>query len=514
MSVQQILLVSERPIWRDALGIALQSAGIVHDGAGSDESLGKAQSFEPTSVVIDTDEGPFGGSYERVARTMRSLRDANRELPIVLITEIPRDDFSDLAIGFGRARVLLPEHLANPVKLADEVLTAIATCPSAEAPDQAAWATVEITVRPASVCCDVRVDGAIRFIGPRSFPSRAHLLILNDEWKYYESSDEVFRSKVGLHEMRTAGEHLRVALQGALNMARDFCPRKLAQDGLIYYRFGLPDGDFEFVPFEAVTTDNPNEYLRDVHPFARRLVSREEHSDPDWEPDGEPRKRVLLIVSKADGLLSVPSYTFKNRENLALRSLAHLDAERDGIRKLYAENQIEVLELTSRDDNITRIEQAFKASRFDVVHFAGHSTRAYGPGETGKVFLALPAPPDSRVVVPYSAENLARLASEGQTRLVILSSCESSSGQTLSHMAARGVPAVAGFRWPVDDEDASVFTVELHRQLQLEGGRVAVTAAFHKALLSLKSRTEGRLTGFSPILLLQRSVWHDFQAEA
>ena len=132
---------------------------------------------------------------------------------------------------------------------------------------------------------------------------------------------------------------------------------------------------------------------------------------------------------------------------------------------LYPAELFKVLTLLPDVDNVAAIKDAFAGNTFDIVHFAGHSVRA---DATGKVFLAFPASAGRRVF-PFDAEDFARLASESDTQLVILSSCEGTSGLALSRMASRGVPAVAGFRWPVDDEDASLFTTEFHRELRAQG---------------------------------------------
>jgi CHAT domain-containing protein len=110
-------------------------------------------------------------------------------------------------------------------------------------------------------------------------------------------------------------------------------------------------------------------------------------------------------------------------------------------------------------------------------------------------------------------EDFAQLVSDRDTRLVILSSCEGTSGLAISRMASWGVPAVVGFRWPVDDGDACLFTIAFHAQLHEGGVNRPVSIAFHKALLTLKKYAPMRLTGFSPVLMIQRSTWHDFALE-
>jgi hypothetical protein len=78
-------------------------------------------------------------------------------------------------------------------------------------------------------------------------------------------------------------------------------------------------------------------------------------------------------------------------------------------------------------------------------------------------------------------------------------------------MAAFGVPAVAGFRWPVDDRDAAVFAPALHHELFNK--HQPIICAFHAALMTLKEKSPGRITRFSPILMLQNAKWQDYRME-
>lgn len=95
--------------------------------------------------------------------------------------------------------------------------------------------------------------------------------------------------------------------------------------------------------------------------------------------------------------------------------------------------------------------------------------------------------------------------------MVILSSCEGASCRALSRLAASGVPAVAGFRWKVDDRDAALFTPALHKALRQGDRPVPVLRAFHEALRALKEPGQERLTWFSPVLMLQSTDWYEYR---
>jgi CHAT domain-containing protein len=177
---------------------------------------------------------------------------------------------------------------------------------------------------------------------------------------------------------------------------------------------------------------------------------------------------------------------------------------------LYGAPNVKTVILQSGQDAIKQIEAAFDGALFDVVHFAGHSVRS---DTTNDVFLVLPGS-QKRSAIPYNAEDFARRAAEANARLVILSSCEGASCRALARMAAVGIPAVAGFRWKVDDRDAALFTPALHKALRTGQHAVPVAHAFHEALRAVKEPAQERLTWFSPVLMLQRTVWHDYTLEA
>jgi hypothetical protein len=510
----RILLVSESEIWREAMTIALEETGAVLADANGDRSVKRAQTFKPSAIVIDIDgEMLMQAAPDRVAwasHVALALRGWGQSLPIIMMTSVPIDELNRLASGISCARVTLANCL-DTAKQAQQIRAALnELCSVSSAEVASSFATIEITIAQATLQCDIRAGGKSFTWGPETWRARNGLVILDDEFSNYESSREEF-ARLGVKNIDFAGRRLLQDLfKDPLTVAYDFCRSNLPGVSLIHHRFVLEDGDLEFVPFEIVATANPGEYLRFVYPLARRLISHQQIRDADHIPEeGKPRLRVLFIVSKASGILKVPNLKFKTKDYIALGELEHVDHELELIRALYPAEHFKLLTLLPDVDNITAIKAAFATNTFEIVHFAGHSVRA---DVTGRVFLALPAA-GGKPVIPYDAEDFARLASEGETRLVILSSCEGTSGLALSRMASRGVPAVAGFRWPVDDDDASLFTAEFHRELHAQGTCVPVPLAFHRALLTLKEHSPGRLTGFSPILMIQGSTWHDFTLE-
>jgi CHAT domain-containing protein len=130
------------------------------------------------------------------------------------------------------------------------------------------------------------------------------------------------------------------------------------------------------------------------------------------------------------------------------------------------------LRLSSRRNAAKDVLEKVADGPWDIVHFAGHSVYA----DDGEVFLLLPG---SRGPVPMLVSDFARAAYEGDVRLVILSSCESSSPNAVFRLAQAGIPAAIGFHWEVDDKEAAEFTAELHRALANDE---PVGRAFYKAV--------------------------------
>lgn len=438
---QRVLVVSERLPWREAMEIAIESAGGQSASGSGETFIARANTFKPTAIAVNVDGGPYESILNPVdwaSRIAGAMRRALPSIPVVLSTELPRDELKLLARELGSSRAVLRESLVSGV-VGELVLSAIEACAADMPAGKGTLATVEIVIGQATMQCDVLIDGRTHSTGPKAWTKRNQLVIVDDENSNFESSIEEFK-KLDPKKVSYATRRILEALQDPLDSAHEICREHLHPNSPIHYRFILTDGDLEFVPFVVVETRNPDEYLRYVHPIARKLIPREQHFDPDSGPVTEkPRMRVLFILSNASGILRLPSYCFKNKEGLTLGLLTHLEGEISAVSSLYRISEIKQLILAPGDDNVAKIEKAFEDNAFDIVHYAGHSMRADGGG---KVFLALPALP-GLPVVPYDAENFARLASEGGTRLVILSSCEGSSALALSRMASRGVPAVA-----------------------------------------------------------------------
>jgi hypothetical protein len=511
---ERVLLVSGNAEWCEAMAIALDHAGHTGDEPESTDPVARAHVFQPTIAVVHTDVPAANVAVgERVGAIQTitcGLREAFPDLPIILIASAPSTRLTAAAEAIGTAEVVLARG-TDVASIAQAALSAAGQLrPVGEPELPSSWATIEVTLYETTLECVARAGS--RISRRQSVPwSRQSIALINDNFRRFESDEDEFRIKVDEPLLADISKRLLWDLFGApLRDARDYCDRHMQDGGTIHYRFVVGDGDLEFVPFELVATANEGQYLRAVRPLARKLIVKEEHRDPNRGLKAcATNTRVLFIKADVSGALSVRNHKFKQKDSSLLKPLARLDEECREVRKLYDPEQFLLLELLPGEDNVKKINQCLRDGPFDVVHFAGHSVRS---DTTTQVFLALPGR-EPGTIIPYDAEDFARLAAEADVGLVILSSCEGTSCRALSRMASYGVPAVAGFRWPVDDSDAAIFTPALHEELRGGGQPVPIIRAFHEALLRLKSNTAGWLSWFSPVLMVQHSEWHEFTLE-
>jgi hypothetical protein len=508
---ERALLISGSREWGEAMQNLLKLEGHEADNGDGSELAERLQSFSPTMAILNADQPaagvPVGGRLAVIQRDIETLLSRAANLPIVLVASVPSSRLDALADRFASAKVILFRDF-NLASLVKQILSAAAAPAQSQPSAPADWATIEITIYATDVTCVARAGAGTPYFDRWPWGARRSIELMNQRFQFHETGQAEFGTYVNLDQLAETSQRLRWDLfETPLNQAISFCQKNMKDGGPIYVRFVLHDGDLEFVPLELVATANQNEYLRSVRPLARKLIVPECHINPDRALRAcRPDCRVLYIGSNVTGTLSVPGQTFKRQSSLFLRSLPKLKDELAMIRTLYPNGHLRELALVERQDNIKALRDAFRDGPFDVVHFAGHTVRADG---TNQVYLALPgAKPMS--ILPYDAGEFAGLAAGADVRLVILSSCEGTSGLTLSRMASYGVPAVAGFRWPVDDSDAALFTPFLHEALRGSGQPVPIIEAFHEALARLGGPASGRLVWFSPVLVVQRTEWHEF----
>jgi DNA-binding NarL/FixJ family response regulator len=521
---ERVLLVSGATEWREALEIALELRGAVvaHNESGS-QAAKRVSTFKPTLAVIHADAPARAAPDDNSSRTAicaqvaTRLRQADSRLLIMLLCSVPDDGLAALARSIRPSEILIDrgldvDHLADSMRSAQRRMSP----EKVEKEALPASATIEITIRETEIDYEARVGQLAKRFDPVPWHGQREVKEIDGEFKKYEADPRIFKA-IGNTLIPATSRRLHASLFDSRHKsALEFCRKEMAPEGIVHYRFIVPADELEYVPFELVATENGKEYmreeyLREIVPIVRKLTVKEQHNDPDRplttrHNDG---RAVLFLKAPVQGALRVDGHYFKGQEVAKLEELKHLDREMHGVIEIYGENQVAMVDLTKATDPVEAMRDAFKRGPYEVIHFAGHSVRSDVGNE---VFLALPGSQERYgVLQSYSVDDFARRAAECDARLVILSSCESSSCRTLLRMAAFGVPAVTGFRWPVDDRDAAMFTPELHRELFVE--HKPIVRAFHAALIKLKENSPGRLTWFSPVLMMQRSTWHDYSLE-
>jgi CHAT domain-containing protein len=216
---------------------------------------------------------------------------------------------------------------------------------------------------------------------------------------------------------------------------------------------------------------------------------------------------LLFIKSNAHGSCEIPGTRFSGEPELVLSPLESLDAEFKEVMAARAEanpprSKPILLELEAGSDSLSALQQALRPSggqRLEIIHFTGHSVQA----DDGSVYLILPGRNPGQLA-PLAISEFASLARDAGVHLVLLSSCQSSTPDAVFRLAQVGIPAVIGFRWEVDDNEAPCFTAHVHRSL---ADAVPLARAFHGALCEVRRTYPGSPTFASPMLVVQNEEW-------
>lgn len=513
----RVLIVSGSEDWRSVVYLHLSNPPQIETNGVSYGPwfMDMVRAFKPTTVVMHGDNPAADVLAEArpavVAQASRSLWAYNPKLAFIIVSAIPNEALIDLVRSPAPCEFVLDPN-GEPGSFTDQIRATMDRFRLANAPPApASSAIIEVALYSANIQCTVRV-GPIR--KQFDYPSwdRRDLDEINIAFHHYEADDERFKQVVDPFFLEGISRRiLRSAFEKPLEDAQEFCRPFLAKDAKVYYRFSVRDGDLEFVPLELVATKNNGEFLRGQFPVARRLEVAQEHADPDHRFDRgrDGPLRVLFILSDVEGSLALPSHKFKGEKAVYLKRLEHIAGEMEETVTIYGQENVTPVILSHGKDPFVALSQALDDQLYDVIHFAGHSIRS---DTTTKVFLAVPGKKQG-VVQAYDSEDFARQAARAQARLVVLSSCEGASCRALARLAASGIPAVAGFRWKIDDGDAAKFTPALHKALRRGTTSVPVVQAFQRALETVKDSSGQRLSWFSPVLVLQPAAWPDYAVE-
>ena len=256
------------------------------------------------------------------------------------------------------------------------------------------------------------------------------------------------------------------------------------------------------VAFEALC-DN-GRYLMLEAPLARKVPEKDTSSALQL---GGPKPVNILFIEAAVGKGEyVPELDLGK-----LETLKNLEAERKYFEDLDSNPArktalgLKNIEILCKTDLDPRVDDSFRKhlknvlarDSFDIVHFAGHSVFQDGQG-----YLVLPGNPPEALKM----STFARWLQNSGTRMAFLSSCKSTDTVAAFELARRGIPAVIGFRWDLDDELAAEFATTFYEQL------FGKCSSFDLAFLETRCIMHGDHTSeqiwAAPVLILQSHDWY------
>jgi CheY-like chemotaxis protein len=272
----------------------------------------------------------------------------------------------------------------------------------------------------------------------------------------------------------------------------------------IWFRIGKA---LQPIILEALVSNDPyEEFWMLQAPIYRRLVEYPCTQTPLFSCGSDlstGRLRCLLIESDATGL--IPGMKNAEGNDLELKKLRHIHGECEKIYSILQENPL-VGELRwVQGSNATSksfaeyVMDILLSQSWDLVHYAGHS---HFEGDRGFLFF----PPKElgdfpeKLRIGNFAANLVP-----HTKLLYLSSCQSSEDSFVMALARSKIPAAVGFRWRVDDAHASEYALSFYRHLFGDDEKCLQHAIVRARKDMYEHGLEQERIWVSPMLLMQAS---------
>ncbi|THK35604.1 CHAT domain-containing protein [Ensifer sp. MPMI2T] len=526
-----LLVVSPQASWNQALDLELNSIEINTVGAqtGDEAIVALANKKDKFNGVL-IGALPILGKSEKdtafeVADFIAAVHKSDEHIPILLWVPYPSEPLSRIASRY-KTIAIISQVSADRISEALRSLRARTprrakyTLPPTISPS--GTVELEIDARSVRVVVAATGKGVIKEL-VRDWTGRSKLGKLNDKFvkwelrrradsarpRYVDDWDQTFKETGEdlSDELAYSADELRTGLGE--------CLKYVGRQDNIYVRFtlltGTPDENhpFVYVPFELLYDTPKTDFLRFLSPVARRICLHKESLTATPLTSAKSFSGpVLFVKSDAHGVQELPGVTFSGGSTkLVLPKLAALDAEFQGAQSMRKKAKLPPPDLLALEagpmDALEQLREKMLAQSpptpWQILHFAGHSVRA----DDGSVFLILPGLGPGQLA-PLEIRTFARWARESEIRLVLLSSCQSSSPDAIFRLAQAGIPAVIGFRWEVEDREASFFTQCLHRELAQQ---VAIARAFHHAVSETRTKYPKSPTFASPMLLAQNEDW-------
>jgi hypothetical protein len=230
-------------------------------------------------------------------------------------------------------------------------------------------------------------------------------------------------------------------------------------------RFVVSEHEQYVFPLEAILMPERPEYWMLQAPLFRTVKEEYPKARPLFQDPKDLRWPINCLLINADTFGTV------DKPQCELARMRRTKDEcvwlRRELEKRREELNIGKIRLLSADepdedntpfwDNVTRL---LKAEAWHLVHYAGHSYYDE-QDKTGYIFLP---EEDSFTPRPIEATDFASEFCE-IPRFVYLSSCESSADDFVFQLARNGIPAVAGFRWGVEENAAYDYAKSFYKHL-------------------------------------------------
>jgi DNA-binding NarL/FixJ family response regulator len=431
---------------------------------------------------------------------VRALRNNGMNLPCVLLAPSASRDLSSAVYAIDGARLVL-EGSSFSADLLQHVQAALeASTPPATNAGQKRRARQAVEADSIDFVIDMRLrrDGNCNYTSW----SRGGRAPFRNEKKFsvepaalqdlIKRSQDLAVSETWQGEYRALGELLRdVLIRGNLDVNEDigFARGMMFsqnRNSIPSIRFIVESG-IHLIAFEAIV-DNQGDYWMQRAAVWRQLDLRIGQF-PLYQDEGTRAGPIntLIIEANAEGrvaalgldfpLLAGVSEEADWLENL-LRTQAGRRIGKIGRIRRDAESGEIVTSVSNRTGTpkLARSKDTFPAilrkmledgEPWHIVHYAGHS---HYDAKSDSGFVILPGqPPD-----PLSTTEISSWLS--RSRFVYMSSCLGSSQDFVFNLCKSNVPAVAGFRWNVDDgmarEHSRTFYQELLARRSLEGAFV------------------------------------------
>jgi hypothetical protein len=296
---------------------------------------------------------------------------------------------------------------------------------------------------------------------------------------------------------------------GALSAFRDRMDASLRGRGGAKRPASLEIENFGRSLFEfAIRNDLRSLYdrLPHSHVSLRILTNKPELKAIPWEFWQEPHQvapsmeRSIVRIIPTVGRVSLPPLArggltrilFVAADPIGLEGVSWSDVK-STIERIYLGRFGPALRLdVIEGSDAQSLTQALQTKRFDVVHFSCH-----GDVKDGKGRLILL---DSKTgkADPVEAGDLGRVLAGRQIRLVVLSACETSSGDAADDFAIvaeslirMGIPAVVANQLPVPNLSVALFVGALYEELRQSGNiDLAVTAGRIALSMNLRQGPE------------------------